>query len=317
MGSRDADCKKRTFFENISEGSNMDPNTYRIVEPVAELRPFIRRLFVADSPVDINQTSYPAPTGYNYIGWIFDGDSKVRIDKANVISPQRDKLHVAGQIQYHEIEIVSSGQFGHILAECTATGFFELTGIPGERVCASCLSLAAFDSQLTAQIDSVLAATNDLPDSCDRATHRLAIFQEQLSTLISGAVSVPNYVSQAVNLIEAVDGGIQVADLAQQLEVSPRQLRRKFKEIVGITPKYFAKVLQMNRSLLALYSQDLETLTSLAQDAGFYDQAHFINVMQQFFGQSPQEFLDSSEPILATFLGKSRSRSNETVLPQK
>ena len=287
----------------------MDPNTYKIAEPIAELKPYIRRFLVADCKENINQTIYPAPTGYNYIGWIFDGAGDVKVNNQTIVLTQRNKLHVAGQIQYHEIEIHHSGMLGHILAECTATGFYELTGISGERVYASSLSLNTFDAHLTAQIDRVLATIQDLPRNSDRVSHRLEVFQKQLSTLADRAVKVPDYISNAVDLIEAVNGGIQVADLAVQLEVSPRQLRRKFKEIVGITPKYFAKVLQMNSALQALFSQDSETLTTLAQDSGFYDHAHFINVMQQFFGQNPKDFLDSSEPLLSTFLGKSRGYS--------
>ena len=284
----------------------MDPSAYEIVEPIQKLRPFIRRFLVTDHPEAINETVHPAPTGYNYIGWIFDGSVAVHVNGKLLAPPQKDKLHFAGQIQHQEIEVVYSGRLGHILAECTATGFYSLTGISGETAHASGLSIESLAPELAVHIDQKLATVKDLLDADNRTSHRVDIFQSQLSTLVSGALTVPGYISNTVEWIEKVDGNIQVSDIAEHLQISPRQLRRKFKEIVGITPKYFAKVLQINKSLLALYSGDYETLGALAQETGFYDQAHFINAMQQFFAASPQEFIQSSEPLLSVFLGQSR-----------
>ena len=162
---------------------------------------------------------------------------------------------------------------------------------------------------MAAKIDPALEnITDDLSDTTtDRATHRVEVFQTQLCSLLEEAISVPEYISTAVQIIENAKGNIQIADVLSQLNVSPRQLRRSFKKIVGVTPKYFAKVLQMNKLLQALYSNDNDTLNKLGQEAGFYDQAHFINVMQQFFSSSPRAFLQSSEPLLAVFLAESRN----------
>ncbi|MEL7223598.1 MAG: AraC family transcriptional regulator [Cyanobacteria bacterium J06576_12] len=287
----------------------MENNTYQILKPIPVLQPFIRRLLVADSAKPIHQTVRPAPTGYNYIGWLFSGSIHATVNGTNMMPSQLNKLHVAGQIQYQEIEVVYSGKLGHILAECTATGFYELTGIPGERAHAEVINLSSLAPDLSTQIDQVLENTTDQSgNTCDRTAHRIKIFQEQLCHLLEGVVSVPEYISRTVNLIESVDGNIQVSDISSQLNISPRQLRRNFKKIVGVSPKYFAKVLQMNKLLFALYSGDYDTLGKLGQEAGFYDQSHFVNAMQQFFAASPHDFIRSSEPLLSVFLGKSRNK---------
>ncbi|MEM9567269.1 MAG: helix-turn-helix domain-containing protein [Cyanobacteria bacterium P01_E01_bin.34] len=284
----------------------MDPNIYQIVEPIAELRPYIRRLLVADSPVAVDRIVRPAPTGYNYLGWAFAGTGTATVNEQCQYLSSPARLHFSGQIQYQDIAVHHTGRLGHILAECTATGFYELTGIPGERILATSGHLDEVDPELAAPIDRVLATFANPDDSGDRTTHRLKIFQQQLCVHANNALSVPDYISKTVIAIENADGCLKVSDVFQAVPASARQIRRKFKEIVGVSPKYFAKVLQINKALLALYAKDEVTLSTLAQEAGFYDQAHFVHAMQQFFTTSPRDFLESSEPLLSTFLGQSR-----------
>ena len=285
----------------------MDPSTYQPVEPIAELKPYIRRILVADSPVAIDQTIKPAPTGYNYIGWVFAGTVGATVNRTPEYTSSPEKIHFSGQIQYQDISVRYRGRLGHIIAECTATGFYELTGLPGEQILGVSDHLADIASDVAAPIDRILATVSDESDCSDRVTHRLDIFQQQLCTLASNAENVPDYVKDTVEAIEREHGCIKVTDVFESLSVSPRQIRRRFKEIVGIPPKYFAKVLQVNQALFALYTQNKAMLSALAQEAGFYDQAHFIGVMQKFFAASPREFLDSSEPLLSVFLGQSRN----------
>ncbi|MEM9535623.1 MAG: helix-turn-helix domain-containing protein [Cyanobacteria bacterium P01_E01_bin.45] len=285
----------------------MDPSTYQPVEPIDELKSYIRRILVADSPIAIDQTVKPAPTGYNYIGWVFAGTAGSVVNGTTEYTSSPEKIHFSGQIQYQDISVRYRGRLGHIIAECTATGFYELTGFPGDKILGLSNHLADIAPDSAAPIDRTLATISDDPQSGDRITHRLDIFQQQLCALASNAAPVPDYVKELVNEIEKVDGGLKVADAIVNLSVSPRQVRRKFKEIVGIPPKYFAKVLQLNKAMFALYTRDQATLSVLAQDAGFYDQAHFIHVMQQFFAANPKIFLDSGEPLLSVFLGQSRN----------
>jgi methylphosphotriester-DNA--protein-cysteine methyltransferase len=75
---------------------------------------------------------------------------------------------------------------------------------------------------------------------------------------------------------------------------------------IGLTPKNFARIMQINWVVGLLYSGDAETLTQIAQDAGFYDQAHFNHAMQRFFREGPREFLRSDHAGFRSFLAASR-----------
>ena len=76
-------------------------------------------------------------------------------------------------------------------------------------------------------------------------------------------------------------------ELARQLYVSPRQLRRRFKAEVGLNPKYIARLKRFSYVNLRL-TQNPDFSWQMFLDRGlFYDQSHFIKDYQEFFGKSP------------------------------
>lgn len=110
----------------------------------------------------------------------------------------------------------------------------------------------------------------------------------------------------AVRLIEEANGALRIADICREVGLGPRQLNRRFQSIVGLSPKTFAQILQINWVVALLYANDTAKLTEIAHDAGFYDQAHFNRAMQRFFNEGPREFLRSDHPAFRTFLAGSR-----------
>ncbi len=84
------------------------------------------------------------------------------------------------------------------------------------------------------------------------------------------------------------DGEGRVDRVAARLGVTDRHLRRAFTEHVGVGPKEYARAVRLQRALrLATSSNDWG---SLALDAGYYDQAHFIADFRQLIGVTPGTF---------------------------
>lgn len=79
-------------------------------------------------------------------------------------------------------------------------------------------------------------------------------------------------------------------DLSAQLPLSRRQLERKFQQEVGFSPIQLKQLhrIKLARSLISQHPE--QPLTHIAQDAGFYDQAHFIRYFQKITGQTPGEY---------------------------
>ncbi len=110
-------------------------------------------------------------------------------------------------------------------------------------------------------------------------------------------------------MLEESDGRAPLEDVCAALDVSPRHLRRQFRRIVGVTPKYFGQVKQINHAIERMFSGDAEQVAAMALECGFYDQSHFIKAMHSFFGEGSHRFLRSRQPLLSTFLGQSRRAS--------
>jgi AraC-like DNA-binding protein len=76
-----------------------------------------------------------------------------------------------------------------------------------------------------------------------------------------------------------------VAAVARRLEISERQLERRFLARVGVTPRAYASLRRFEQAVaLARVSP---SLTEAALAAGYYDQSHFIRDVRRFAGATP------------------------------
>lgn len=74
--------------------------------------------------------------------------------------------------------------------------------------------------------------------------------------------------------------------LAAETGFSHRYIQKLFLNYVGISPKSFFSVQRFNKSLELVRSSNL-SLTSIAYECGYYDQAHFIREFKSFTGITP------------------------------
>jgi AraC-like DNA-binding protein len=102
------------------------------------------------------------------------------------------------------------------------------------------------------------------------------------------AFSPDPLVGGALRAICAAAGAIRVGQIARDLRVSQDTLEKRFRRIVGASPKQFASIVRLRRAVEL--SRENTTLTALAQDAGYYDQSHFIRDFRAFTGDAPSHF---------------------------
>jgi AraC-like DNA-binding protein len=93
----------------------------------------------------------------------------------------------------------------------------------------------------------------------------------------------------AVQEILHKQGQVSITDLSHHLNVSPRQLERIFKDYAGFSPKTYSRILRF-QAATGSYGDADKSLTDIALDCGYYDQAHFIHDFRQFSGYTPSEY---------------------------
>ncbi|WP_276480487.1 helix-turn-helix domain-containing protein [Paraflavitalea pollutisoli] len=112
-------------------------------------------------------------------------------------------------------------------------------------------------------------------------------------------------VDDAVDMILARNGMVAVSDIRENLGMGERQLERLFKKQVGLTPKYFARIIRFS-TIFRLIEKGDSSWAGLAYESGYYDQAHFIRNFQAFTGEDPSRY-GFDEKTMANFFLKKKS----------
>lgn len=100
--------------------------------------------------------------------------------------------------------------------------------------------------------------------------------------------SVSNfYAEQAVKYIYQKKGCVTPAELAKQVYTSERNLRRKFDQFVGISPKQYADMFRFNSFMRELYAGTTLHLETLALHYNYYDLSHLNKDFNRFLGICP------------------------------
>jgi len=119
---------------------------------------------------------------------------------------------------------------------------------------------------------------------------RIAVLEKHLLRIAHRRLEFNQSVDHAVKLLSNASG-LTIAELRNRIGFSHRHLVSLFHKHVGIGPKYYSRLMKFQTVLAALELQQKLNWTWIAQDCGYYDQAHFINEFRQFSGLTPTSYL--------------------------
>lgn len=276
-----------------------NPDVFRPIDVPERLKPYVRRVLVADSkePVDISVNV--CATGYHYFGWVWRGRWQGVVGGKALFDTNLDgPVHFSGQVDKGEVAAKIQGDIGQIFLEFTALGHFQLLGITGAKMLENAVAPHVLNPALKPHLEKMVSA-GELSVNA-----RLELIVGFLSQLPKNVVS--DKMVAAVERIEAADGDIRIADLTTELDLAERQFRADFKTLIGLTPKAFCKALQITQALNHLLLSNGGDLAGVAAETGFSDQAHFTRAFRGFLGKAPGEYLKNVEATLARFAGQSR-----------
>lgn len=99
--------------------------------------------------------------------------------------------------------------------------------------------------------------------------------------------SAPAWMRRVLALIhDSRPGSITVSLLAAEANVHPAHLSRAFRKHLRITPGEYARRVQLDKAVQLLL-QSQESLSTIALQAGFFDQSHFTRAIKRTTGMSP------------------------------
>lgn len=124
-----------------------------------------------------------------------------------------------------------------------------------------------------------------------RWAERFDLLEQELARRLAEAPHPPAAVTAAWRLLCETGGNVQIGDLARELGYSRRRLSGRFTDELGLSPKAFGRVLRFERATDRLARDDGSRFAEIAQDCGYYDQAHMNRDFREFAGISPGSYV--------------------------
>lgn len=261
---------------------------YREIVPVPALQPYIKFVWLLDG-LHANPNAVPErifPDGC--IELIFNLKKPLaRIDGTTLI--QQPTSFVFGQIT-KAMHILATNTYSVIAVRFTSFGLSAFTQIPSHEFKGIEVGLenlwGAEGKELEDRVNTL--ATDDAIDAIQHFF--LARLKKQTHSLSS--------ISSIVGLMEAQGGNQTVKHWADYANLSERQFNRIFNNVIGISPKEYLKITRFNKVLNLFNESNTEKLITIANQCGYYDQAHFIKDFKEYTGITPTGYVADSKTFL-------------------
>jgi AraC-like DNA-binding protein len=248
--------------------------------PTDILKPFIKSFILHETA---NETTYKVLPGTALvIGFQYKGRLAYLDDKNEIPLAVSG---VTGIMDRYKVFKNSPG-IGTVLVNFTETGAAAFFKQPLHELFRESLSLDNFmlRSELLVLEEQLQEAKND--------SERISVVEQFLINRLNPP-ETDEMVLAALSIIHKTKGNIRIKELAVQLHTSQSPLEKRFRKIVGASPKKFASIVRL-KNALQIYSPQ-KSLTDLGYEAGFYDQAHFIKEFKTFTGDTPEDYFSGNK----------------------
>jgi AraC-like DNA-binding protein len=101
-------------------------------------------------------------------------------------------------------------------------------------------------------------------------------------------VTLDPLVAAAVDWLGRGTGRRRIGDLARYIGLSQSALERRFRRVIGTSPRRFLSIVRLQRATRLL--ENCASITAAAHAVGYFDQSHFIHDFRKATGPSPRAF---------------------------
>jgi AraC-like DNA-binding protein len=243
--------------------------------PSDTLKPYIQSLLVSEN---VQAQSYTVLPGTSLVmGFQYRGQLAFKQDNTAISLATAGITGILNTFRIFE-NTANTGTVLVIFKEAGAAYFFRE---PLHELYNESLSLEYFvkREQLTALEERLSTAIHN--------NERVQLVEQFLLARLQPA-KTDLLVTTAIEQIRLYGGNIRMTELAEKLYTSKSPLEKRFRQVVGTTPKKFANIIRMKSALFAMQSPLIENTD---YRLGHYDQAHFIHDFKTFTGTTPEQYL--------------------------
>ncbi len=256
---------------------------YELINPPDILKDYVRNFWLlefdlgpSEKNLRLHADSFPRLT-FQYL----DRRSHIR----NKDGTQLPQFFLRG-IMTSPVEAFIHGRYAHV-----AVSFFPHAL---ERI----FGIKAFD---------VIDRTCDLSDICPpellskltEATsghQRISLLSDFFTFQLQKKFKDDAFIKQCI-LASPASFDWNINSLIHSHQISERQLERKFRSAIGISPKTYLRISRFEKAVRLLQDRRFDRLSGVATDLGYADHSHFTRDFKSSAGLTPQAYLGARRVI--------------------
>ena len=248
--------------------------------PSAELTPFIKEFLFIETDLEAESKTIPDTSmvmAFRYMGNVqkMEEERKEALPASAIAG-----IRKSARLFYY------SKETANLLVIFKEGGFNFFSGIPAHEL---------FGQQVSSENLFPSTELNEVLERLAEAStnrNRIDIIQAFLLRKLSNG-KPDQLIGNAIQLIKQHSGIVRIKNLAASLHISQDPFEKRFRTVVGSTPKQYASIIRL-RNLITKYSL-FPSLTDASYEAGYFDQSHFIKDFRLFTGQAPKDFFKSPQ----------------------
>ena len=267
---------------------------YQTFEPSDDLMTLIKCYWTLESEKEeMPEKQIIVPDGCMEMIFHFGDMYRQYTENGNsIIQP---KCFVIGQLT-RPLEIESTGKTGIFSVRFHPNGFLPFTTIPIKEMENKAVSLEKLFGQNGQEIEQQILTTSSTAE-------KIKLIEPFLLNRLKNNETIDRIVKSTVETILTANGQLTVDELSKPKNINRRQLERKFSSAIGLSPKQLSKTIRLQATLKILLNKKITSLTALAYENEFYDQAHFIKDFKELTGFTPKEFYGNNLKMSSLFYG--------------
>ncbi|WP_136468503.1 AraC family transcriptional regulator [Flagellimonas onchidii] len=264
---------------------------YQTYQPHPDLESLVSCYWTLEVPAaDEAQRQRIIPDGKIEMAFIFGDDIKRYTTGSNFILQPR--AFVLGQT-LEPFYVEPTGYVNSFSVSFYPYGFANFVSVPIKTLANKETPIKAlFGEEVATKFEQKIIRGTD-------TQQRIAIVEEFLLKRLNETATVDTIVKSTVDALLETRGNTSINAILKENPSKRRQLERNFAKQIGMSPKQLGKVIRLQSALKMLLNKEGESLTNIAYENEYYDQAHFIKDFKEFTGISPKEFLGNENMALS------------------
>lgn len=282
------------YTPNQASLKKESPMNYQTYEPNNHLTTLIKCYWTLEGPKESTAEKQTiVPDGCMEMIFHYGNLYKQYTENGNsIIQPTS---FVIGQLT-RPLGIEPTGETGIFSVRFHPNGFLPFATVPIKNMENTAVSLEKLFGKDGQKIEQQILKANSTSD-------RIKLIETFLLNRVTDIETIDRIVKSTVETILTANGQLSVDELSELTNVNRRQLVRKFSSTIGLSPKQLSKTIRLQATLKMLLSNQFTSLTALAHENEYYDQAHFIKDFKELTGFTPKEFYGTNLKMSSLFYG--------------